>query len=183
MRRWLLLSLVIAFTLIVPPAPASAAPEAAPTAITRDMILASAKQMALTPWKSPVTVYRDQGAWPTRWGTFYAGQTYVGMAYTQDNPQESWATFKYNMDHAVGRPGVDQGTDCSGFVSLAWQIPRQKTWTFLSEGYAYRLSSFSSLLPGDALLRTYDHIGLVYDRLDNGNFSMLEQTDPRALRS
>lgn len=189
MRRWLLLSLAIALsltvvlTIVAPPAPSSAAPQSAPGPITRSMITGTAWVLALGAWVSPVTVYRDVSASPPRWGTFYAGRTYTGMAYTQNNPQEDWSTFKYNMDHKIGRPGVDQGTDCSGFVSIAWGIPRQTTGTFLSGGYAYKLSSLNSLLPGDALLRTWDHIGIFYDRLDNGNFAMLEQTDPHALKS
>jgi hypothetical protein len=133
-------------------------------------------------WVSPVTVTRSSSASPRRWGTFYAGQTYTGVAYTQNSPQESWATFKANMASKVGKPGVDQGSDCSGFASFAWQIPRQTTWTFLPKGYAYKLSSLSSLLPGDAFLREYDHIGLYEDRLDNGNFMVLEQTPPKAVR-
>jgi hypothetical protein len=184
MRRWLLLSLAIMLlTLALPVAPASAAPMEAISPITRNMILAAATQMVQGAWVSPVTVYRNTAASPARWGTFYSGRTYVGMAYTQQNPQENWATFSANMKSHVGTPGVTQGTDCSGFASIAWGIPRQTTGTFMPNGYAYQLSSLSSLLPGDALLRPYDHIGIVAQRLANGNYSMLEQTDPHALRA
>ena len=190
MRRWLhispvliLISLAIGLVLATPAVPSSAAPQAAVSPITRAMIVATARAMATYPWTSPVTVYRDQSASPPRWGTFYAGRTYSGMAYTQNNPQEDWTAFKTNMDRKIGRPGVDQGTDCSGFTSIAWGIPRQTTWTFIPNGYAYKLSSLSSLLPGDALLRAYDHIAIYYDRLDNGNFAMYEQTDPQALKT
>ena len=103
MRRRALLTLVVfLFAGVLPANPASAAPQPAITPITRDGIIASAREMALGQWVSPVTVYANQSATPKRWGTFYAGQTYTGMAYTQQNPQESWATFKSNMASKIG---------------------------------------------------------------------------------
>jgi PA14 domain len=186
MRRWILLSLlslIFILSAIVPPVSTSAAPQSAIATVTRDSIVGRAWLLAMGQWVSPKTVYANQYASPPRWGTFYAGRTYTGMAYSQNNPQENWEAFKWNMDHGIGVPGVDQGTDCSGFASFAWQIPRQTTGTFLPSGYVYQLNSLSSLLPGDGLLRPYDHIGIYYDRLDNGNFVILEQTNPHALRN
>jgi hypothetical protein len=53
------------------------------------------------------------------------------------------------------------GIDCSAYVSLAWQIPRQTTDTI--QGYSYPIMK-SDLLPGDALNRPFvgrhDHIRL-----------------------
>lgn len=46
-------------------------------------------------------------------------------------------------------------TDCSGFVSMCWELGRSPTTaSFRSgDGEAHRLSSYDALLPGDALLR------------------------------
>lgn len=46
-------------------------------------------------------------------------------------------------------------TDCSGFVSMCWELDRSYTTaSFRSgQGQAHRLSSYEALLPGDALVR------------------------------
>ena len=160
-----------------------AAPQLAAADESRDTILSTAEQTVYGQWVSPVTVTINQLVYPTRWGTFIAGRKYTGMAYTQQNPQETWATFSANMRNRVGTPGVDQGSDCSGFASIVWQLPRQNTWTFLGSGYVYPLGGQDELAPGDGLLIESQHVAIFFDRLESGLAVVLEETDPQAQRS
>ena len=177
---------LLAFALLfifMPVASTTAAPSAAPAVESRDTILATAEQTVYGQWVSPVTVTIDQLTWPIRWGTFIAGRMYTGMAYTQQNPQEDWPTFSANMRNHVGTPGVDLGSDCSGFASIVWQVPRQNTWTFLGSGYVYRIQGIDELAPGDGLLIEQQHVAIYKERLESGLVVVLEETDPQAQRS
>jgi hypothetical protein len=79
----------------------------------------------------------------------------------------SASTVLTEAQHYLGIPyrygGIDPavGLDCSAYVSLTWQIPRQTTDTI--QGYSYPIAK-SDLLPGDALNRPFvgrrDHIRL-----------------------
>ena len=168
---------------VVPVASSVAAPQAAPATESRDTILATAEQTVYGQWVSPVSVTINQLVYPTRWGSFVAGRLYTGMAYTQQNPQENWSTFSAKMRNHVGTPGVDQGSDCSGFASIVWQMPRNWTWTFLDSGYVYPLLSGDELAPGDGLLIEAQHVAIFRDRLESGLVVVLEETDPQAQRA
>lgn len=52
-------------------------------------------------------------------------------------------------------------TDCSGFVSMAWELDQSYTTLGFSTGGAesHKLTSYSELLPGDALVRRVDGAG------------------------
>lgn len=88
---------------------------------------------------------------------FIKGKTYCGIPYSMGSFQASSANDflkKINTDKNL------YGNDCSGFISAAWGIKRQTTYTFLSAvknggdvgGFPLCEISWNNLKPGDGLL-------------------------------
>jgi uncharacterized protein YfaT (DUF1175 family) len=60
-----------------------------------------------------------------------------------------------NVSYNQGRSRAGYRTDCSGFISMCWELGTSYTTSAFSDGdgEASRLGSFDELLPGDALVR------------------------------
>lgn len=123
--------------------------------------------------------------------TFYAGNTYRGVAYIQKNPQDSLGEFAWKVAN-TGGGYTTLGNDCSGFVSMTWALPaRYTTWTFEEDaispgGYVSSIGATgegynADLRLGDALNSKSSHIILFKQRTNYGIISM-EQTPPVAVR-
>lgn len=138
---------------------------------------------------------------------FPAGTTVKGIIYTQSINQTDLEEFKealkksdfYDVyigkfkDEVTPRTMPRYGSDCSGFVSIAWGTIRYSTYTFFSairEGIftkvgnynldhpnkASLLEAYKMMQPGDALLRK-GHIMLVASvDIANKNVTVYEQT-------
>jgi hypothetical protein len=116
---------------------------------------------------------------------------YIGVAYSQETPQENLSEFRTAVQNTP--PGTTYyGNDCSGFVSIAWKLPvRYATTHFESDatsagGYVTSRGNIGSaqqtiLLPGDALVKSGDHMVLFHERTQGGIRTM-EQTPHRATR-
>lgn len=92
----------------------------------------------------------------------------------------TWFDAKVPYSQSRSRGGFR--TDCSGFVSMAWQLSRSFTTASFANGTAEnsKLSSFSSLQPGDALVRRSGGAGhivlfLGWDDDDQSSACVLEQ--------
>ncbi len=166
--------------------------------MTRAQILSRAVQMIDGTW----TPSHTQRGWTSSRSPyiFYAGRTYHGVLYTQNNPVENWAEFKSRIRNARKYYGYWRnhrwynylGNDCSGFVSIAWGMPsRFTTRDFYYEAnyrkrYAYALGRVGqaaqvNLKKGDAINSSGSHIILVGKKITNGVLS-LEQTPNTAKR-
>lgn len=99
---------------------------------------------------------------------FYAGQSYRGIPYSQTVNQVNkegflnslgnsnfYSTYYNSQNVAMPR----YGNDCSGFVSMAYEIPRQNTTQFINgvkNGTYKRIGSYDpNNLTRDALLSSY----------------------------
>lgn len=89
--------------------------------------------------------------------TFIKGKTYYGIPYSMDfyqirTPEDFLSKIK--------KSNIIYGNDCSGFVSAAWGISRQTTYTLYNamisktkiDGKTIKQISWNDLKPGDALL-------------------------------
>jgi len=120
---------------------------------------------------------------------FSSSKIYTGMAYCQNNPQENLSEFLNGIHHTNGGKTYF-GNDCSGFVSICWQLPeRYVTRWFhrdMGDGYFYALgakgkSAFVHLMKGDALNASGRHIRL-FDKYVSSGVQLLEQTPDLARR-
>ena len=109
---------------------------------------------------------------------YKAGETYTGLPYGQGLDYVPWTTSPTGFVKAVkdanskmyttrctySRGSQYYGTDCSGFVSWAWQTNRRKTCTTLKawEGTIKVENSYTKLMIGDALIKS-GHTVLVTD--------------------
>lgn len=151
------------------------------------------------------TPLEDRTQWGYR-GTFQAGVTVTGLAYGQpvnnggyvgynvsleqyaaavvDNTSEFYTTYStYN------KIAPAYSTDCSGFVSYAWNL-KYRTTTYGWSNVATKVSdqSIYSLQVGDALNHTTSHIVMVEDvKYDtDGNLvqvTIIEQTPVKTKRT
>lgn len=165
----------------------------------REEIVSIAKKMIETPW-SPNKICRGWNSWVDP-PEFYPWNTYYGMLYTQNNPQESWEEFMMGITNLpydyYGYWGTNNrwynhyGTDCSGFVSICWKLPeRYSTTLFYQDAngkkkYCFPLgqkgsSANVSLLPGDALNYKGSHIILFSHKSSSNTIISLEQTPNNA---
>lgn len=135
---------------------------------------------------------------------FKAGIPVTGMPYTQKGVQTNKSDFLYYLANAAnfyyGTTQPNYGCDCSGLVSLAWQLP-QHTWTgALMQGiydgiyskvgsyntynptYNELYSSYSSLQMADAVVSTkMGHTFLIYGISCSDDVAYVyEQTPPKA---
>lgn len=153
----------------------------------RQKILDNAKNMVYFEWSHKYKF----SSWRSK-KTFNPGTKYKGMPYTQNvqvkNTSEFLNKIKSRKDLTVKINNISMpryGNDCSGFVSAAWQIPRQTTSSVHSNGYVNELSSFSKLQPGDAINNSKKHIMLFVRWADNSKTKAVvyEQTPPQAKES
>jgi len=138
----------------------------------RDAIINRARNMVNVKW----TAKRNLVGWRGRY-TFKSGKTYKGIPYSQTAYQSSYSNFKKYLGYSsfyysysrFGKTMPKYGSDCSGFVSMAWNISRQTTATLasgISNGTYKKVgsynntspsksslkSSYKKLLPGDAVV-------------------------------
>ncbi|GEM_PF-2601590 len=167
-------------------------------AMSRSEILSKANQMIDGAW----TPQHNQRGWTSSRSPyhFYAGRTYHGVLYSQNNPVEDWDEFRSRIRTARayygywsgGRWYNKLGNDCSGFVSIAWGMPgRYTTVGFYNQAnkkkqYVIAIgragqAAHVDLKPGDALNYSGHHIILINRRVTNGVQS-LEQTPNNAKR-
>lgn len=136
--------------------------------------------------------------------TFYAGTTYAGVPYSQTPNQIgtmqafvsslSKTDFYTVYTSANGITMPRYGNDCSGFVSLSWNIGRYTT-TSLKDGIVsgkfpkvgnYNIASptvtelktaYASLVPGDAVVIGGNHTFMIaYNDIANQKVQCYEQT-------
>lgn len=153
------------------------------SSISRSFIEDRAIMMMKNTW-SPKNTISNIG-YRSTYHTFSKGTTYTGMAYSQSNPQENWSEFLDLVNNTSGGT-TGYGSDCSGFASIAWKMPRRYT-TSIFESDATRPDSYVTSLGavgsgqnaglelGDALNRGGSHILLFKKRTSGGIISM-EQT-------
>lgn len=161
-------------------------------------MIANAYTMISNSW-TPKNTFTDKEYTDTngtiKTKTYYIGTTYTGEAYSEfRDPQDSWSEFlKWVTTTAGGNKNL--GNDCSGFVSMCWQLPtRHDTSSFNSElGSSTEFYSLGNpgtcanvdLLAGDAMNSAKanggeGHIVLFYQYQGTGNPEVLEQTPPSA---
>lgn len=105
---------------------------------------------------------------------FKTGTTYQSIAYSYGG-EDSDKLFLQKIDNgfligshlchyeSYGDPSdTVAGTDCSGFLSWCWNVPRQSTGMFLNNK-AYLHIDRDSLQGGDALVKAGSHAVLVLD--------------------
>lgn len=105
---------------------------------------------------------------------FVAGTPYRSIAYSyggEDNAREF--SDKLSRDYLVGShlchyqsygdpSDTIAGTDCSGFLSYCWNVPRQSTGMFINNK-SYLHIERDSIRGGDALVKAGSHAVLVLD--------------------
>lgn len=121
--------------------------------------------------------------------TFIKGKTYYGIPYSMDLYQ---VTTPEDFLSKINNSKVIYGNDCSGFVSAAWKISRQTTYTLYNamknnikiNGKSIQQISWNDLKPGDALLLNKaggdGHI-MLYISCDKDNLTVYEQNIPTAV--
>jgi len=131
----------------------------------------------------------------TTYGYFKGGSTYQGIPYAQAvyTGYVGWnisidgfvkavnnsSSVFYSGYSTYSRTAPYYGSDCSGFVSWAWQLPTRCTCTSMLS-YSTRISnSLQNLRIGDSLNNPNSHVVLVtnigYDK--NGNVNAVEITE------
>ncbi len=138
--------------------------------------------------------------------TFTAGTTYRGIPYSQTPNQTNLAAFQtalsasdfystYTNSDGVIMPRY--GNDCSGFVSFAYELPRQNTTQFVNslKNGAYEiigsynpnnvttsdlLASYPEMTAGDALVKSGHALFVANNVSSEGYCLMYEQTPGRA---
>lgn len=98
----------------------------------RDKIISRGKEMLNVEW----TPEQDLDGWKEQ-SSFPAGKKVVGIPYTQNQQRDAdgfiealSASDFYDSVTISGKKMPRYGNDCSGFLSFAWDIPRQTTYTF-----------------------------------------------------
>lgn len=157
------------------------------TSMTRGGITTIANEMIDSTW-SPANNINNFGYGST-WHQFYSSTTYTGEAYSQNNPQEDWDEFEAAVNATAGG-NTYYGNDCSGFVSMCWQLLSRYTTTTFSQNlngtYFYALGAAGSaasvnLLQGDALNDPGNHI-VLFNAYQTGGIQTMEQTPWNAVR-
>lgn len=121
--------------------------------------------------------------------TFVKGKTYYGIPYSMDLYQISAPD---DFLSKISNSKVIYGNDCSGFVSAAWGVSRQTTYTLYNamknnikiNGKTIQQISWNDLKPGDALLLNKSsgegHI-MLYISCDSDNLTVYEQNIQTAI--
>lgn len=131
----------------------------------------------------------------TTYGYFKAGETYRGVPYSQavytgyvgwsislsgfvDAVNDTSSKF-YSGYSTYSRTAPYYGSDCSGFVSWAWDLSTRCTCSSLVGYSQYIGTNINSIHVGDCLNKTSSHVVLVtdigYD--SNGNIVAIEITE------
>ena len=162
--------------------------------ITRETIMTIANEMKNFTW-TPLNNFNNW-AYISRIDhqlhrkQYSGGTIYTGVAYTQGNDQENWSEFLNLVTNTKGGTlsrSESYGNDCSGFVSIAWRLPKRYDTTIFEYdathdgGYCYSLGAKGSgpnvtLYKGDAFVRSGSHIILFDHSNENGTIQSLEQT-------
>ncbi|MCX7749938.1 MAG: hypothetical protein N2645_24115 [Clostridia bacterium] len=153
---------------------------------TQNAMVQRAEEMLNVKWRPA----KDLRKW--RSGVFTAGTDYIGVAYSQTwYYQKSGEEFKKSLEEKkdfyenfsvktykgeiVACPKY--GNDCSGFVSFAWGISRQSTYSMF-DAFEKKDASFKSMWgrlekvgPNDFSLRnpSKEHLYAAYDHLKTGD--------------
>lgn len=122
-----------------------------------------------------------------RHSDFITGQSYRSIAYSYGG-EDDWITFRERIlegtpagSHlchykSIGDPTpYVTGSDCSGFLSYVWKVPRLSTTGFINSS-RYEKISFEKLLPGDALVKAGTHAVIVIDPKTPENTLIAEST-------
>lgn len=171
------------------------------TSAQRTRYVSNANNMVNYQWTPSQTLTGWKGNY-----TFTAGTTYRGIPYSQTPNQTNLAAFKtaltasdfystYTSSEGVKMPRY--GNDCSGFVSFAYELPRQNTTQFiysLTHG-SYKvigsydpnnvttsdlLASYPEMTAGDALVKS-GHAMFVANNVSSEEYCLMyEQTPGRA---
>lgn len=138
-------------------------------------------------WIPPKTIVNWEGPDATDIWTFNAGAlSPSGVAYSQVDPQQTLTAFATAVSTTPGG-NVEYGNDCSGFVSMAWNLPtRYDTRMFEADAISpgdYVTSRGANgsakdtiLLSGDALVDDGNHMVLFKERALSGTVMTMEQT-------
>jgi hypothetical protein len=129
------------------------------------------------------------------YGYFQAGKTYQGVPYSQA-VYTGYVGWNLSLDAFVAavnntssnfysgystysRTAPYYGSDCSGFVSWAWDLSGRRTCTSLLNDSTYISPSLSNLRIGDSLNNPSSHVVLVTDIAydSNGNVVSVEITE------
>jgi hypothetical protein len=161
--------------------------------ISRATIQANADQMIDSTWvpKNTMTnwAYTSSSSGLDVYYTYTKGVTYTGVAYSQNNPQETWAEFRNAVTNTSGGT-THYGNDCSGFTSICWKLPARKTtyyfesqlgtyWTSLGD---IGSAATAPLLVGDALnSSSVGHI-VLFLNFESTGVRTMEQTPSHAQR-
>ncbi len=121
--------------------------------IKRADVLNKAKAMTEVKWIPKYDIKDNYGNY-----VFKKGKTYIGIPYTMDSYQVS--SVNDFLSKINGSKKI-YGNDCSAFVSTAWGLSRQTTYTFYSaaksanklDGNRIFQISWNDIKPGDALLK------------------------------
>ena len=149
-------------------------------------------------WGSKVTA--TDGS--TTYGYFSAGKTYQGIPYSQavytgyvgwsisidgyvKAVNNSSSAF-YSGYSGYSRTAPYYGSDCSGFVSWAWDLPTRCTCTSLLNYSTYIGKSLSQMQIGDCLNNPSSHVVLItnigYDSSGNVNAVEITEETPSKMR-
>ncbi len=160
---------------------ADTSPRRAVSASTEN-IIKRARQMLNVEWTPQKTVrcwkYGENGV------LYRPGVKYKGLPYGQLGSYVPWSTSLTQFVAQVNNPdswfytrtcgsgsatGPYYSTDCSAFVSWAWNLPgRCTTYNIATYGTLISSSSYADIQPGDMLLCSY-HVILVTDVTYNAN--------------
>lgn len=129
------------------------------------------------------------------YGYFKAGETYRGVPYAQAvytgyvgwnisltgfvNAVNDTSSKFYSGYSTYSRTAPYYGSDCSGFVSWAWDLPVRCTCSSLVSYSEYIGTNINSIQVGDCLNKTSSHVVLVTDIGYNssGNIVSIEITE------
>ncbi len=183
-----------------------------PLSSNQQNIVLRAQQMSEVTWSCMVDRYAwggDDGSYVTTkgydpiykaGGKFFAGKTYKGVPYSQavstgyvgwdislskfiEATKDSGSVFYKNYS-SFSRTAPYYGSDCSGFVSYAWDLPYRCTCTSLLKFSEAIGKDISKLQIGDVLNNPSSHVVLVTDIAYGADGSVVsveitEQTPPK----
>lgn len=122
-------------------------------------------------------------------GGYTKGTRYYGLPYSQANPQTDVTGFIGYLPQMVGtlNSTSSAGVDCSGSISIAWQLPsRHTTSTFDVDNSSHFTTvvangklavNASKIQPGDAIVsKSWGHMVLVTASPANGKVEVMEAT-------
>jgi len=155
--------------------------------LSRNEISTSAKNMMNLTWKPNKSFLNC--ATSTKKYNYSSTTWYSGMAYSQCGEQQNVTEFAKAVTTLRSSTGNQLGNDCSGFVSIAWRLPKRYTTSLFESdaistgGYVAKLGEVGSganagLTRGDAMVNikaNEAHIILV-DTASKTGVQSIEQT-------